>query len=66
MVRWHKDAFEEVGNHLGCFLHVVEYVHKGMYKRMGRMLVEIDVTKGFVDELTIEWSDLKYHQYLDY
>ena len=44
---WHRDAFEAIGNHLGWFLHIKEDVLKGMYKRMGKMLVEINITKGF-------------------
>ena len=31
-----------------------KYVLKGKDKRLGRMLVEIDVTKGFLDELETE------------
>ena len=40
-------------NHLGRFLHLGEYVLKEKDKRLGRMLVEINVMKGFLDKLDI-------------
>ena len=57
---WHRDAFEDVGNHLGCVLHVGEDVLKGKDKRLGRMLVEIDVTKGFLDEIEIKGCERSF------
>ena len=43
-----------------------EEVIKGIDKRMGRMLVEIDVTKGFLDEVEIKWKYITFIQNLDY
>ena len=51
---WHKEAFEALENHLERFLQVGEDVLKGIDKCVGCMLVEINVTKCFFDEIEIE------------
>ena len=61
----HLLVFMVVGNHLGQFLHVGEDVLKGTNKILGQMMVEIDVTKGFLDEIEIEWRDRTSTQKLD-
>ena len=63
---WHRDAFEAVANHLGHFLHVGEDVLKGMDKRMVGIIMDIDITKGFMDEIKIDRRDRKFHQVLNY
>ena len=51
---------------MGRFLHVGDEVVRGLDKRMGRMLVEVDITKGLLEEIEIEWRDKKFHHALDY
>ena len=63
---WKWGTFEAFGNHLRKFLHVCEDVLKGMDKRMGWMLVEINIKNVFLDENKIEWCERNIFQKLDY
>ena len=52
---WNLDAFTAIGNHLGRFLHVEPYMLEGLDRRIGKILVEIDLSQGLVADLDIDW-----------
>lgn len=63
---WNREAFELVGNRLGCFLHLGVDMQKRVEKRIGRILVEVDVSLGLIDELHIEWQGRQFTHIIDY
>jgi hypothetical protein len=48
------------------FLFVEDSVLKGVDRRMGKILVELDVHNGLLEALDIEWRGNIYSQKLDY
>jgi hypothetical protein len=51
---WNSRALEVIGNELGRFLTSYEEVLKGMDRRIGRILVELDIHSGLMEALDIE------------
>ena len=46
---WNKEYFVAIGNHIGLFLHVDEEILNGVDKRVGIMLVDIDMSWGLLE-----------------
>lgn len=51
---------------VGRFLHVEEELIRGEDKRFGCMLVEVDICRGLMVELEIEWRGKFYCHKMDY
>jgi len=66
LAMWNRDAFEAVGNHFGCFQHISDDTLKCIDKRVGWILVEIDMAQGLFEKLDIEWRGFIYVQTVDY
>jgi hypothetical protein len=43
---WSLEAFKEIGNAIGKFLHVDSKLLSGLDRRMGKLLVEVDTNGG--------------------
>jgi hypothetical protein len=52
---WNFDAFKAIGDALGKFFHVDSKVHSGKDRKVGRILVELDLHNGLSTELENEW-----------
>lgn len=63
---WTLDVCVGIGNRLGRFLFVDESIFSSADKRVARILVEIDISQGLLEELTIVWREYTYVQKLDY
>jgi hypothetical protein len=63
---WSLEAFKEIENSLGKFLHVDPKHLVGSDQRMGKILVEIDVNEGLPAEIDIDWRGYLIQQRLDY
>jgi hypothetical protein len=63
---WSLEAFKEIGNALGKFLHVDSKLLSGLDRRMGKILVEVDTFGGLPTELEIIWRGKVILQCLDY
>lgn len=63
---WNWDVFAAIGNDLGHFLIVDKKCLGVEDKRVGKVLVELDMFKGLRDEMEIEWHERVYTQKLDY
>lgn len=63
---WNRGAFEAIGNCIGRFLHVADEHLNGFDRRMGRVLVEVDISLGLIDVLNINWRGRKFSQIIDY
>ena len=63
---WNRRAFEAVGNTLGKFLFVDEETLMGCDKRVGKLLVHIDISHGLLEEFEIEWQGRSIIQTLDF
>ena len=44
---WNCEALTVIGNHLGSFIHLEDGLLHGVDRRVGNILVEIDMNKGF-------------------
>jgi len=63
---WNVVTFRAIGNELGRFMFVENSVLKGGDRRMGKILVEMDVHNGLLEGLDIEWRGKTCGQKLDY
>jgi hypothetical protein len=66
LVIWNLEAFKEIGNALGKFLHADPKLLSGSDRRMGRILVEFDLNDGLPAEIDIDWCGNVFQQRLDY
>ena len=49
-----------IGNHLGHFIHLEEGMLFGIDRRVGKILVEINMNKGFHEKVVIDLRDHSY------
>jgi hypothetical protein len=63
---WNLEAFKAMGDALGKFLHVDVTLLSGQDRRIGKIMVEIDLQKGLPEFLEIEWRGIVHIQKLDY
>lgn len=66
MAWWNLEAYAAICNHLGIFLHVGDKVLNGIVTQVERILLEIDMSRGLLEKLEIEWHGGSHHQTLDY
>ena len=55
-----------IGNDLGRFLHLDLSLLEGEDKRVGKILVKINIYKGLLFELEVDWRGNIFIQPLDY
>jgi hypothetical protein len=63
---WTKEAIRAIGDSLGKFIAFDSASFTGSARKMGRVLVEIDITAGLPEKLEIDWRGRKFLQTLDY
>jgi hypothetical protein len=55
-----------IGNSIGRFISVDEQALGAPCRKLGKILVEVDVHSGLLETLEIQWRDQYYTQRLDY
>jgi hypothetical protein len=63
---WNKEAIRAIADSLGKFISFDLASLSGSSRKMGRVLVEIDITAGLPENLEIVWRGRKTLQSLDY
>jgi hypothetical protein len=63
---WNEGAIRAIGDSLGKFIAFDTQSLTGSLRKMGRVLVEMDITVGLPETLEIEWRGRKLLQNLDY
>jgi len=63
---WNEGAIRAIGDSLGNFIAFDTLSLTGSSRKMGRLLVEMDITIGLLKTLEIEWRGRKLLQTLDY
>jgi len=59
-------VLKETSNAIGKFLFVDPKLLSGSERRMGKMLVEVDMHEGLLAKLEIEWCGTVVQQCLDF
>jgi len=63
---WNEGALWDIGNYLGLFIVVdTESLTTGS-RKIGQVLVELDIHQGLPKNLEIDWRGRRYLQRLDY
>ena len=63
---WNKDVLINLANLLGRFVALERDFHHIYDKRLAKILVEVDITKGLISEIDIVYGDSIITQRLDY
>jgi hypothetical protein len=63
---WTVAAMEAIGNSLGSFVSLDDSVMKAPSRKMGKILVEINIHEGLPEVMEIDWRGRRYVQKLDY
>ena len=63
---WNKDFLIGVSNSIGIFVALEKYFHQIFDKRIAKVLVELDVSKGLLLEIEIIGDCSIFTQILDY
>jgi hypothetical protein len=63
---WNLEAFKEIGNSIGKFMYVDPQHLTGLDRRVGKLLVELDLKFGLPAEVDIEWCGFVHQQRLEY
>jgi hypothetical protein len=63
---WNEEAIQAIGNSLGRFIAHDSSSLTGSSRKLGRVLVEMDISTGLPENLEIEWRGRKLIQTLDY
>ena len=63
---WNKDILVALANLIGHFVALEKEFHLIYDKRMEKVLVEVDITKGLIPEIEIDCGDRVITQRLDY
>jgi len=63
---WNVEALTAIGNSLGSFIALDSQTLNSSRRTLGKVLVEIDITKGLSETLVIDWRGRKILQKLDY
>jgi hypothetical protein len=63
---WNEGAFKAIGNTLGHFIALDSSTFSNPSRKIGRILVEIDIHEGLPKVLDIDWRGRHYKQRLDY
>jgi hypothetical protein len=63
---WNEESLRAIGNALGRFISLDVQSLNSSSRKMGRILVEIDITAGLPEKLDIVWRGRTLQQPLDY
>jgi hypothetical protein len=63
---WNEGALQAIGNTLGLFISVDKDSLSAVSRKIGRVMVEMDIHLGLPENLEIEWRGRRYLQRLDY
>lgn len=63
---WNEEAFRAIGNSLGRFIALDPSSLAGSSRKLGKVLVEMDISTGLPENLEIDWRGRKMLQTLDY
>jgi hypothetical protein len=63
---WNEKALEAIGNELGWFICLNEHSLRDSDRRLGKVLVEVDIHSGLLESLEIVWRGHTVTQRLDY
>jgi hypothetical protein len=63
---WNEKALEAIGNKLGRYISLDEYSLRAPDRRLGKVLVEVDIHSGLLESLEINWRGHTVTQRLDY
>jgi len=63
---WNSEAFKAIGNSLGKFITFDPVSLTGSSRKMGKVLVEMDLSARLPEKLEIDWRGRKTLQTLDY
>ena len=63
---WNRSLLEGIGNTIGRFVAVEEDFMNSYDKRLARVLVELDITKGLPTDIEILCRECLISQRLDY
>jgi hypothetical protein len=66
MKMWSTKVLKISGNGIGKFLDLEENFSTNVDKRVVRILVEIDLCEGLLEEFEISWGKWNFTQDLDY
>jgi hypothetical protein len=66
LILWSLEAFKEIGNALGKFIYVDPKLLTGSDRRVGKLLVEVDLFGGLPNEIDIGWRGVVIQQGLDF
>jgi len=63
---WNEGAMRVVGDALGRYITLDYSTLENTIRKVGRVLVEVDMHGGLLEELVIEWRGQLYTQRLEY
>lgn len=63
---WNEKALTAIGNALGRFIKVDEHALSAPERRMGKILVAVDIHSGLLETIDIQWRGHTICQKLDY
>jgi hypothetical protein len=63
---WNAKALEAIGNTLGRFISIDKEAITAPVKKVAKVLVELDIHKGLLESIDIEWRGHHTHQKLNY
>jgi hypothetical protein len=63
---WNEGALRAIGDALGTFISLDFVALKAPYRKVGKVLVELDIHGGFPEAIDIEWRGRRKKQRLDY
>jgi len=63
---WNEGALRAIGDALGHFITLDISTMEKYVRKVGRILVEVDIHGGLLEELVIEWHGRQITQRLDY
>jgi hypothetical protein len=63
---WNEDSLREIGNSIGQFISLDSQAKMSSSRKMGKILVAVDITAGLPAKLDIVWRGRTHQQPLDY
>jgi hypothetical protein len=63
---WNEGALKAIGDSLGTFITVDHQSLRALVRKVGKILVEIDIHGGLPEVLEVEWRGQRILQRLDY
>ena len=66
MQLWNEGALKALGNSLGTYIMVDKQTLSASSRKIGKILVEMDIHSGLPEVIEIEWRGRRVLQKLDY